>query len=157
MGKTVFTIDKDNLEVHAERVYKATPEQLYDAYTDPDKIVQWWGPAKYKMIIDKMDVRVGGVWRFLHEEADGTQYAFNGVYKELDRPNKIVDSFEFEGMPGHVLIETATFESQPDGTTKLTATSRYENLEDLEGMVATGMEGGLTEGQERLARLVEQY
>jgi uncharacterized protein YndB with AHSA1/START domain len=156
MGKTVFTIDKDNLEVHAERVYKATPEQLYDAYTDPEKIAQWWGPAKYKMIVDKMDVRVGGVWRFLHEEADGTQYAFNGVYKELDRPNKIVDSFEFEGMPGHVLIETATFEPQPDGTTKLTATSRYENLEDLEGMVATGMEGGLTEGQERLARLVEQ-
>jgi uncharacterized protein YndB with AHSA1/START domain len=136
-------------------VYKATPERLYEAYTTPEQVKQWWGPEKYKMIIDEMDVRVGGRWRFIHEDKDGKQYGFNGVYKELDRPNKIVDSFEFEGMPGHVLIETTTFEPQPDGTTKLTTASRYDNLKDLEGMVSMGMEEGVTEGLERLAHLVE--
>jgi uncharacterized protein YndB with AHSA1/START domain len=155
MTKTVFTVDKDNLEVRAERIYKATPEQQYDAYTTPEQIVQWWGPSRYEMKIDKMEFRVGGTWRFVHTASDGTQYAFNGVYKEIDRPNKIVDTFEYEGTPGHILIETIIFTLQPDGTTKLAVVSHYANLEDLEGTVSAGMESGLTEGQERLARLVE--
>lgn len=155
MGETIFTVSKDALEVRAERLYKASPERLYDAYTTPEQIKQWWGPAKYKITIDKMDFRVGGAWRFIHENDQGEQFAFNGVYKELDRPHKIVDTFEFEGIPGHVLIETTTFVPQLDGTTKLTVVSRYENIEDLEGMVSMGMESGLAEGQERLAQLVE--
>lgn len=155
MGKTVFTVDKDSLEVRAERVYKAAPERLYDAYATPELIKQWWGPAEYETIVDKMDFRVGGTWRFIHKNKQGEQFAFHGEYKELDRPHKIVDTFEFEGMPGHVLTETTIFSSLSDGSTKLTVVSRYENLADLEGMVSMGMESGLTEGQERLARLVE--
>jgi uncharacterized protein YndB with AHSA1/START domain len=155
MGSTIFSVDKDNLEVRAERIYLTTPERLYDAHTDPEQIAQWWGPAKYKVIVDVMDVRVDGVWRFTHESAAGERFAFNGVYKVLDRPNKIVDTFEFEGTPGHILVETTTFSAQPDGSTKLVLVSRYENVADLEAMISSGMKAGLVEGQDRLARLVE--
>jgi uncharacterized protein YndB with AHSA1/START domain len=155
MSDSEFIVDKENLEVRLSRIYKATPERLFEAYTDPEQIPKWWGPAKYKTTVDKMDVRVGGTWRFIHTGEDGTEYAFNGEYQEIDPPRKVVSTFEFEPVAGHILIETATFEAQPDGTTKLSTVSKYANLEDLEGMVNSGMESGAVESQERLAALVE--
>jgi uncharacterized protein YndB with AHSA1/START domain len=154
MSKSVFTFDKENLEVRVERIYNATPERIYEAYTTPEQIAQWWGPAQYKTTVDQMDVRVGGTWRFVHTGDDGQTAGFHGEYKELDPPHKIVDTFEYEGMPGHVLVETTTFEPLPDGTTKLTTVSKYDNLQDLEGMISTGMEAGLTESQDRLEKLL---
>lgn len=156
MSQSQFTIDKDNLEVRTTRIFKATPERLYEAYTDPEQIVQWWGPVGSKTTVDKMDIRVGGAWRFIHTEPSGKEHAFNGVYKILDQPHRISDTFEYEPMPGHILVETTIFESLPDGTTQLTTTAKYDNLQDLEGMVGMGMEKGQTESMERLASLVEK-
>ena len=95
------------------------------------------------------------MWRFIHTEPEGKQHIFNGVYKEIDEPNKLVYTFEYEGAPGHILVETVTFEPQADGQTKLTSSAHFENIGDLEGMVAMDMESGSVEGQERLAELVE--
>lgn len=155
MSQSQFSVDKDNLEVRTARIFKATPERLYEAYTHPEQIMQWWGPARYITRVDKMDVRIGGAWRFVHSEPGGKEYGFNGIYKVLDRPNTISDTFEYEPMPGHVLLETTTFKALEDGTTQLTTTAKYDNLADLEGMVSMGMEKGQTEGMERLATLVE--
>jgi uncharacterized protein YndB with AHSA1/START domain len=156
MSKSQFTIDKDNLEVRTTRIFKATPERLYEAYTDPEQIPQWWGPADYTTIVDKMDVQIGGAWRFVQTEPGGKEHAFKGVYKVLDKPNKISDTFEYEPIPGHVLLETTTFEALPDGTTQLITAAKYDNLQDLEGMVSMGMEEGQTESMERLATLLEK-
>jgi uncharacterized protein YndB with AHSA1/START domain len=155
VGKTIFKVDKDQLQVRMERVYNASPERLYKAYTTAEDIMKWWGPRDYIKVIDKLDVRVGGAWRIVHTDSTGAEYAFNGVYKELDEPNKISQTFEWEGMPGHILVETSTFEDLGDGTTKVSTVSQYDNIEDLEGMVATGMETGAVEGTEQLAELVE--
>jgi uncharacterized protein YndB with AHSA1/START domain len=157
MPKSVFTVDKANLVVRTERFFNATPERLFKAYTDPEQIPQWWGPAALTTVVDKMDLRVGGAWRFVQTETGpgGKEHAFSGVYKVIDEPHKIVDTFEYEPMPGHILEETITFELQPDGTTKLSAVAHYANLEDLEGMVNMGMESGAVESQDRLAKLVE--
>jgi uncharacterized protein YndB with AHSA1/START domain len=102
-----------------------------------------------------MDVKVGGAWRIVQTDPGGTQHAFRGVFKEIDEPNKIVRTFEYEPMAGHILVETATFEAQPDGTTKQTITAHYENVDDLNGMVEMGMEDGQRESMDRLATLVE--
>jgi uncharacterized protein YndB with AHSA1/START domain len=155
MPKSTFTIDRDNLEVKTSRVYNAKPERLFQAYTDPAQIPEWWGPGYLKTTVDKLDVKVGGTWRFIHTEPEGKQHIFNGIYKEIDEPNKLVYTFEYEAVPGHILIETVTFESQADGKTKLTTSARFDNIGDLEGMVAMDMETGNVEGQERLAKLVE--
>ncbi len=125
---------------------------MWQAYTDPAQIPKWWANTT----VDKLDVRVDGVWRFVSKEPGGKEHAFNGVHKVVDEPNKIVRTFEYEPYAGHVLEETVVFESQPDGKTRVLTTSRYANVEDLEGMVGMGMERGAADGLERLAKLVEK-
>ena len=127
---------------------------MFKAHTDPNLIPKWWGPRKYTTTVDKLDLRVGGVWRFVQRDADGNEYAFNGVYREIVPPEKLSYTFEFEGMPGHVLIETLTFEEQ-GGKTKLTVTGSFQSVEDRDGMLHSGMEEGANESYERLAELLE--
>jgi uncharacterized protein YndB with AHSA1/START domain len=151
MSDTDFVVDKDNLEVRISRTFNATPERVWQAHTEPDQIVQWWSDT----VVDKFELKVGGVWRFVSQGQDGQENAFNGVFKEIDEPNKIVRTFEYEPWAGHVMTETVTFESLPDGKTRQVTVSKYDNLDDLNGMVASGMERGATSGLDRLAKVVE--
>ena len=151
MAKAEFVVDKDKLEVRLTRVFNATPERLWQAHTDPEQIVKWWENTK----VDKLDFKVGGAWRFVSQGGDGKEYAFRGDYKEIDQPSKIVRTFEFEGMPGHVMTESLTLEAQPDGKTKQTTISKFANTDDMNGMVSMGMEEGAEAGLERLAKVVE--
>ncbi len=155
MGETTFKVDKENLQVRMERVFDASPERVFKALTDPEQIPKWWGPTKYITIVDKMDVKVGGVWRFIHKDADGNEYSFNGVYKEITPFKRLVNTFEYEPWAGHVLTETMELEDLGGGKTKVKTTSVYTNIGDLERMVGSGMEKGAREGWDRLAKLVE--
>ena len=157
MAKTTFTTKREELKVVIERVFDAPRELVWKAFNDPDSIPHWWGPKSTTTTVEKMDVRPGGVWRYVQHDPDGSEYAFNGVYREIDPPNLVSRTFNFEGIPGdHELIETATFEDFEEGKTKVTAVAVYANVEDLDGMVNSGMEGGATESWERLAELVEK-
>jgi len=153
MGKTRFIVKPKEKKIIIERILNAPRELVFKAYTEAEHIKNWWGPRELKTTIDKMEVRPGGVWRFIQHDAEGNEFAFNGVYKEIIVPEKIVLTFEFEGMPGHVLIQTVSLEDV-NGKTKLTTTSLYESLKDLEGMLGSGMEKGSTESMERLSELL---
>ena len=141
-------------EIVMERILNAPRELVFKAHTDPNLIAKWWGPRRYTTTVDKMDVRVGGVWRFVQHDANGNEFAFNGIYREVVPPERLSYTFEFEGMPGHVLIETLTFEEQ-GSKTKLTVTGSFESAEDRNGMLHSGMEKGANESHERLAELLE--
>jgi uncharacterized protein YndB with AHSA1/START domain len=156
--KTKFAVDREKLQVSLTRVFDAPRERVFRACTDPKQIPNWWGPARYSTKVDVMDVRVGGKWRYFNIEADGTQYAFNGEYKEIIEPEKVVATFIFEGLPEPrpVLTDTVTFEELPDGKTRMTTVTQFNNSQELEGMVGSGMEGGSVESWERLAELVEK-
>jgi uncharacterized protein YndB with AHSA1/START domain len=149
MANHTFTVDKDRLEVRIERVFNATPERLWQAHTDPEQIPKWWSDTK----VDKFDLKVGGAWRFVSGEKG--EYAFHGEFKEIDEPHKIVRTFEYEPMAGHVMVESVVFEPTPDGKTKQVTVSKFANVDDLNGMVSMGMEQGSGEGLDRLAKLVE--
>jgi uncharacterized protein YndB with AHSA1/START domain len=142
-------------EIVMERTFDAPRARVFEVYTDPKLIPLWWGPRRYTTTVDKMDVRAGGVWRYISRGADGTEYAFNGVYREIRRPERLVSTFEFEGMPGHIVVDTATFEER-GGKTKVTVTSRFESVEDRDGMLKTGMEEGAAETWDRLAELLRK-
>ncbi len=117
----------------------------------------WWGPKNFTTTVDKMDFKVGGEWRYIHSDGQGHEFGFHGVYLKIDPPLLISDTFNFEGIPaGHEMVETAVLEELPDGTTRMTTTSKFANSEDLNGMVGSGMEGGATETWERLAEHVEK-
>jgi uncharacterized protein YndB with AHSA1/START domain len=143
-----------NQEIVMARVFNAPRELVFKAHTDPNLIPKWWGRRNYTTTVDKLDLRVGGAWRFVQRDADGNEYAFNGVYREIVSPERLSYTFEFEGMPGHVLVETLTFEEQ-DGKTRLTVTGLYQSAEDRDGMLQSGMEEGANESYDQLAELLE--
>jgi uncharacterized protein YndB with AHSA1/START domain len=146
-------------EIHIERVFEAPRDRVFAVYTDPKLIPQWWGPRSTNTSVDEMDVRTGGRWRFLIRNPDGSESGFRGAYREVSAPDRIIQTFEWEGMPGHVSVETATFEDLGDGRTKVTTVSLFHTTEERDGMIASGMEGGMNETYERLdellARLIE--
>jgi uncharacterized protein YndB with AHSA1/START domain len=135
------------------RVFDAPRGLVWKAWTEPERLMHWWGPKSLATSIDKMDVRPGGAWRFVQRDSSGKEYAFKGVYREIVPPERLVYTFEFEGMPGHVILETVTFEDLK-GKTKLTATSLFQTVEDRDGMLTSGMEEGAAETMDRLEELL---
>jgi uncharacterized protein YndB with AHSA1/START domain len=136
-------------EIHIERIFGAPRDKVFAAFTDPELIPEWWGPRGTTTIVDEMDVRPGGSWRFVGRGADGSETAFRGTYREITAPERIVQTFEWEGMPGHVAVETAVFEDLGDRT-RLVATSLFHTTEERDGMLHSGMEGGMNETYDRL-------
>jgi uncharacterized protein YndB with AHSA1/START domain len=142
-------------EIVITRMFDAPRELVFKAVTDPTLIPRWWGPRRYETIVDKMDVRVGGVWRFINRDADGNEFAFNGVYREIVPPERVVQTFEFEPMPGHVSVDTMTLE-EVDGKTKLTSTSLFDSREDRDGMMQSDMESGVRETYDRFEEVLQE-
>jgi uncharacterized protein YndB with AHSA1/START domain len=140
-------------EIHIERVFDAPRDRVFAVYTDPELIPAWWGPRNTTAVVDQMDVRAGGSWRFVLRNPDGSETGFRGTYREVTPPERIVQTFEWEGMPGHVSVETATFEDLGDRTRVIT-TSVFHTTEERDGMLGSGMEGGLNETYARLDELL---
>ena len=143
-------------EIHIERIFDAPRERVFAVYTDPELIPQWWGPRDTTAVVDHMDVKPGGRWRFAVASADGSQTGFRGTYREITPPERIVQTFEWEGMPGHVSVETATFEDLGDRT-KVTVVAQFHTTEERDGMLASGMERGLNETYSRLDDVLDAY
>jgi uncharacterized protein YndB with AHSA1/START domain len=142
-------------EIEVTRVFDAPRDLVWKAYTDPAAIPQWWGPRRHTTRVDKMDVRPGGAWRYVSRDADGNEYAFRGGYREVVPPERLVATFEFEPMPGHVSVETLTLVER-EGKTTLTNRSVFGSVEDRDGMLQSGMEAGLGETFDRLAKYLER-
>ena len=140
-------------EIQIERLFDAPRDRVFAAFIDPKLIPEWWGPRGRTAIVDQMDVRPVGSWRFLIEKSDGVETAFRGTDREVTPPERIVQTFEWEGMPGHVAIETATFEDLGDRT-KVTTTSLFHTTEERDGMLESGMERGAHETYARLDELL---
>ena len=153
MATTQIIAEPGVPQIVITREFDAPRELLFRAYTDPELLVQWLGPRRLTTTIDRHDARDGGTWRFIHREADGTEYAFRGVYHGTPSPDGIVRTFEFEGAPGHVSLETATFEEH-DGKTLLRMNAVYQSVEDRDAMVQSGMEDGVNDSMERLDELI---
>jgi uncharacterized protein YndB with AHSA1/START domain len=139
--------------IHIEREFDAPRDEVFAVYTDPQLIPEWWGPRDTTTSVDRMDVRTGGSWRFVVRDADGSESGFHGSYREVTSPERIVQTFEWEGMPGHVSVETAVFEDLGDRT-RVTTTSLFHTTEERDGMLQSGMEGGMNETYQRLDELL---
>jgi uncharacterized protein YndB with AHSA1/START domain len=153
-GRTRIVAERGKQEVIITRIFDAPRNLLFKAHTDPDLIPEWWGPARLKTTINRMEARPGGMWRFVQRDAAGAAYAFHGVYHEVS-PERIVGTFEFEGMPGHVSLDTVTFE-EIGNKTKLTEKTVFLTVEDRDGMMKEGMEEGILESMDRLDDLVKR-
>ena len=152
MGKTQIIAAPGVPQIVITREFDAPRELLFRAHTDPELLVQWHGPRSLTLTVDRLEARHGGTWRYIHRDADGNEYAFHGVFHGAPSPEGIVRTFEFEGVPGHVSLETLTFEEH-GGRTLLRANAVYQSVEDRDGMVQSGMEEGVNDSMERLDEL----
>lgn len=142
-------------ELEITREFDASREIVFKAMTDPALVAKWWGPRRYKTVVDTMDVRPGGRWRMRNIAADGGEHAFRGEYREVTPPERVVWTFEYEPLPGHVSVETMTL-TERNGRTLLTVHDVFSSKEDLDGMLQRGMESGASESYDRLEELLAE-
>ncbi|MBA3530862.1 MAG: SRPBCC family protein [Ardenticatenales bacterium] len=141
-------------EILMTRVFNAPRELVFRAHTDAELIPQWWGLRDSTTIVDKLDFQPDGAWRFIERSADGAQIGFNGVFREVSPPERLTYTFEYEGMPGHISVNTLSFDEQ-DGKTTLTSHIVFDSAEDRDGMLQSGMEWGANQSHEQLDELLE--
>jgi len=153
-GKSVVTTPAER-EIHIERIFDAPRDRVFAAHTDPELIPRWWGPRGTTTVVEELDARTGGMWRFAMRNEDGSETVFRGVFREVSAPERIVQTFEWDGMPGYVSVETATFEDLGDRT-RIVSTSVFHTAEERDGFLESGMESGLNETYARLDELLAE-
>lgn len=155
MSKSTLVAEPGTHEITMTRDFDAPRELIFKLLVDPDLAAQWWGPSSVTTTIDKMDVRPGGEWRFVHSDAEGRVDAFHGVYHAVNFPESLIMTFEWEGMPNHVLLDTITLEELPGGKTRISDQSVFQSVADRDGMLMSGMESGANESWDRLEALIK--
>ena len=155
-NKTQIKAEQDKQELFITREFDAPRSAVFQAYADAKLHARWLGPRKLAMKVEKFESKDGGSWRLIHKDQEGNEYAFHGVNHEVNAPERIIRTFEFEGLPekGHVSLETALFEALPGDRTKVTAHVVFLSVADRDGMIQSGMESGVTESFERLDELL---
>jgi uncharacterized protein YndB with AHSA1/START domain len=152
IAETTIEADKNVPIIRMTRDFTATPAQLLRAHTDPEIYAKWVGPNGMDVRIDEWDARNGGSWRFVSTR-DGEEYGFRGCFHEVS-PERIVQTFTYEGMPEGVALETMRFEDLGNGRTRLHAQSLVDSFEDRDAWLASGMETGVNEGYAKLDGLL---
>jgi uncharacterized protein YndB with AHSA1/START domain len=144
----------ETLAMDFTREFAVPTEALFRAHADPELVKQWLGPARNEMTIERWDFRTGGGYRYLHLGPNGDEYWFNGVYHVVREPEIIIQTFEFEGAPDMVNIEFMRFEDLGGSRSQLHGRGICPSIEARDGLLSSGMEGGMTEGYERLESLL---
>ncbi len=152
-GNKLEVTDPTDREIVMTRVFDAPRDLVFEAHSSCDHMRNWWGPRKYEIAECNIDFRPGGTWRVVHR-AEGEEHVFSGEFRDIVRPERITWTFEWEGAPGHVSVETLTLEEH-DGKTTLTSTSVFDSVEDRDGMLGSGMEEGAAETYDRLDEYLE--
>ena len=153
-GRAAVVITQAERQIRIERIFDAARDRVWRAFTEPELVAQWWGRGN-KLVIERMEVRRGGHWRFV-EHAGKEKHGFEGRYAEVKQPELIVQTFEWDGAPGHVSLETITLEDLGNGQTRVVNVSLFMASEDRDGMIGAGMEGGLNESYRALDRLLSR-
>ncbi len=151
VGPAKVTTPSDR-EIRIERIFNATRERVGKAFTDPKLVAQWWGRGN-GLVVERLEVERGGHWRFVEHTDDGPQ-GFEGRFREVTPLERLVQTFEWDGMPGHVMVDTVTFEHLGDGRTRVITVALAHTTEERDGMIASGMEQGLNQSYEALERLL---
>jgi uncharacterized protein YndB with AHSA1/START domain len=134
----------DDREIVITRVFDAPRELVFDAWTNPTHLTQWWGPRGFTTTTHEMQVKVGGVWRFIMHGPDGTDYPNKITYREVVRPERLVYAHvgESDDEPGS-FVTTTTFEEQ-SGKTKVTMRAVFRTAAERDDVIKKhrALEGG---------------
>ena len=147
-----LTLPSDR-EFRLQRIFNAPRDRVWQAMTTPELLAQWWGRGN-KLVIEKFDFQRGGHWRFVEHSDEGV-HGFEGRFREITPIERMVMTFEWDGMPGHVIIQTIVLEDLGDGRTRLVDLALFHTAEERDGMLHSGMEGGANASYAALDRVLE--
>ena len=153
MTEMQITAEPGVPQILTSRTFDAPRDLVFRAFTEPELLVQWLGPRKYTTTVDRFDVRDGGAWRYVASDGAGNAFGFHGVFHGEPSPDGFVQTFEFEGPPSHVSMDTLTLEEE-EGKTTVHTNSVFQSVEARDAMVDAGMAEGMNEGYDRLDDLV---
>lgn len=153
-AQLVIEVDADEPVVGFRRFVDAPPEVVFAAWTEPDHLRHWWGPPELVLVTCECDARVAGLCRFVHRAHDGTEYAFSGEYREVDRPRRLVRTFAYDGAPLDSSLETLTFQPEASGTL-VVSKSVFPSFAARNIYTNAGMQIGLRASQARLDAWLE--
>jgi len=156
MSKTSIVAEPNKQEVIISRTFEAPRELVFRMWTDAAYIPDWWGPSSMTTIVDSLDAKKGGIWRYVQRDPAGNEYAHNGVFHEVTSPERLINTYEFEGVPAVGLVKV-TFEELSGGRTKLTEISLYPSVEIRDGVLQSGMTEGAIELMDRFAVLLTKH
>ena len=141
-------------EIVMERIFNAPRELVFEAWTDPKHVAQWWGPKGFTNTFQEIDVRPGGVWRFVMHGPDGVDYQNRIIYDEIVKPERLVYTHGSgeEGDPGQFQV-TVTFAEQ-GGKTKLTMQMLFESAAERDKVIK---EFGAIEGANQTLDRLEEH
>ncbi|MBK5232621.1 MAG: SRPBCC family protein [Thermoleophilia bacterium] len=153
-NETKVTTPSD-LEIRIEREFEAPRELVWECFADPELLIEWLGPRRLKMRVEQYDFREGGEWKYIHSDDEGNEYVFFGEFRELREPELMEQTFTFVmDPPLPPQIDRCEFILLEGGRTRLVTTSTFQVKEGRDGMLQSGMEGGVSEGNERLDELL---
>ncbi len=157
-NKTTIAAEPGKQELFITREFDAPRELVFKAFTDPKLYVQWLGPRGFTTTLETFEPRSGGSWQSIQKDESGNEHAFHGVNHEVLPPERIIGTFEFEGLPekGHVLLETSRFEELPNSRTKLVSQDVFQSVADRDGMLQSGMGEGVNDSYDRLDELLKR-
>ena len=155
-NSTKIVAEPGKQEVIIIREFEAPRELVFKAHVDPKLFVQWLGPREVTMRLDKFEPKNGGAWRYVSKDPSGNEFGFYGVNHEVTWPERIISTFEYEGLPekGHVVLQTTRFEALPGERSRITTQALFQSVADRDGMLQSGMERGVNDSMERLEELL---
>ena len=151
-GRRATLSTPNDRELRIERIFDAPRPRVWRAMTEPELVKQWWGRGN-PLTVERMEVERGGHWRFV-EHAGGEDHGFEGRFREVVPPEKLSMTFEWDGAPGHTIVQTMTLEDMGDNRTRMVSTSMFFTKDDRDGMMSAGMEGGMNESYQALDRVL---
>lgn len=150
--KTKITAPAGQPYIDMDREFDAPAELVHRAYLEPELVKQWLGPRQYEMVIELWDARDGGAYRYIHRDGEN-EYAFHGVFHSM-AIDSMAQTFEFEGAPGHVSLDTQVIEDLPGGRSRIRSHSVFLSVADRDAMVESGMGDGVEDAFNRLDELL---
>jgi uncharacterized protein YndB with AHSA1/START domain/dihydrofolate reductase len=149
---TTITAQPGSPLLEIVREFDARPAQVFRAYTDPELVVRWLGPREIEMRLIEYDARPGGTYRYVHRDTNGNDHYFHGVFHTVTPGRRIIQTFEYEGTPDVVSLDSVTFEDL-GGRTRLRGRTAFPSVEARDAMIASGMERGIRDSMDRLDEL----
>jgi uncharacterized protein YndB with AHSA1/START domain len=156
MADLKVTVPENSQNILGIVTIDAPLEKVFEAYTQEELFVSWWGRGN-PMKVYRFDCKDGGSWHIAEQSEEDNEYQFTGCFHEVAQNRRIVQTFEFLGMPerGHVMLEKAEFVAIDEHKTEIRTHSTAMSQEDRDDMVASGMESGWRQSVEALGKLLE--